>query len=186
MSCLKASNIFSSCTLLSSVSDKASRTIKSPLYLTHRVSKMEGSVFVHSLKINTSDATKLCYLYTAGDESARKQVSIRFAVFLCIVQATVPLLQDVFEYDAMKNINQIVMGSCDNQAKDECKLATHVVTGVTWGADTYSLFETTYKNNFDKRDIELALAAKLELPIPGFGAEGSGAFELNERLKPPQ
>uniref|UniRef100_A0A6T2DI56 Fibronectin type-III domain-containing protein n=1 Tax=Eutreptiella gymnastica TaxID=73025 RepID=A0A6T2DI56_9EUGL len=87
---------------------------------------------------------------------------------------------DVFEYDAMKNINQIVMGSCDNQAKDECKLATHVVTGVTWGADTYSLFETTYKNNVDKRDIELALAAKLELPIPGFGAEGSGAFELNE------
>ena len=39
--------------------------------------------------------------------------------------------------------------------------------------DTYSLFETTYKNNFDKRDIELALAAKLELPIPGFGREDS-------------
>ena len=85
-----------------------------------------------------------------------------------------------FDYDAMKNINQHVMGMCDGGEKDECKLATHVVTGVTWGADTYALFESVYKKDVDRQKIEVGLAARLELPVPIAAAEAAGGFSTDE------
>ncbi|XP_048010473.1 uncharacterized protein LOC125244430 [Megalobrama amblycephala] len=62
------------------------------------------------------------------------------------------------------------------------KTATHVVTGVLYGAQAVMVFDRTFSEEENKQEIEGELNVMVN-KIPGFSIEGKGALEMTEEDK---
>lgn len=60
--------------------------------------------------------------------------------------------------------------------------ATHVIAGITYGANAYFRFEKTLKDTDDKQEISGALGIDVR-SIPNFAVQGNGSIELTEEDK---
>ena len=60
--------------------------------------------------------------------------------------------------------NQRIFSGTDDC--DECKLATHFVSSITWGADVVVSFAIFYKDASEKSNMEIMLKGILELADP--------------------
>ena len=57
----------------------------------------------------------------------------------------------VFNENMLSASNQRIFSGTDDC--DECKLATHFVISITWGADVVASFESFYKDASEKYNI---------------------------------
>ena len=71
-----------------------------------------------------------------------------------------------------------------HQDCDECKIATHFVSSVTWGANAVASFETSHFSDADEISVKAQIDATVKLlGIPDFfgsiTADGKIGFNLN-------
>ncbi|XP_048010040.1 stonustoxin subunit alpha-like [Megalobrama amblycephala] len=79
-----------------------------------------------------------------------------------------------FEQLTMTQLGQITYPQVFEQ-----KTATHVVTGVLYGAQAFMVFDLTFSEEENKQEIEGKLDAKVK-KIPGFFTEGKGALNMTD------
>ena len=89
---------------------------------------------------------------------------------------TVKETMDAFDGDPMRNMNKFALGYCGQVNPDSCKHATHVVTGVTYGANVYGVFETGFEDEKTKISNTFKLKIKVSALGIGVGIEESKTF----------
>jgi len=69
---------------------------------------------------------------------------------------------DVFNSKMANTAHHRIFGGLDGKC-EECKIATHVVSSITYGADAFVSFESFYKNSAEKEEIIVGLKGFLEI-----------------------
>ncbi|CAF4565215.1 unnamed protein product [Rotaria sp. Silwood2] len=82
-----------------------------------------------------------------------------------------------FEQLTMKHLSKI---NLDHPDLHDVDLATHVVTGVLYGAEAFFVFDRTITKDEDKRDISGTLKVLIN-KIPTFKVEGEGKLNMNDQ-----
>ncbi|CAF3362406.1 unnamed protein product [Rotaria sp. Silwood2] len=77
----------------------------------------------------------------------------------------------------MKHLSKI---NLDHPDLHDVDLATHVVTGVLYGAEAFFVFDRTITKDEDKRDISGTLKVLIN-KIPTFKVEGEGKLNMNDQ-----
>ncbi|XDV21762.1 hypothetical protein PO909_026784, partial [Leuciscus waleckii] len=80
------------------------------------------------------------------------------------------------------NMTQLGVGHITYPQVFDQKTATHVVTGVLYGAQAVMVFDRTFSEEEDKQEIEGELNVMVE-KIPQFSIEGQGAVDMTDAQK---
>ncbi|XDV39474.1 hypothetical protein PO909_008718, partial [Leuciscus waleckii] len=80
------------------------------------------------------------------------------------------------------NMTQLGVGHITYPQVFDQKTATHVITGVLYGAQAIMVFDRTFTEEEDKQEIEGELNVMVE-KIPQFSIEGQGAVDMTDTQK---
>jgi len=118
------------------------------------------------------------FKYVTDDRSSNKSIKYAVAYRTRTKRETL----DVFNGKMLAAANQRIFSGTDDC--NDCKLATHFVSSITWGADVVASFESFYKDASEKSNMEIWLKGALELAGPTkINAEIEGRLNITDMEK---
>jgi len=115
------------------------------------------------------------FKYVTDDRSTNKSIKYAVAYRTRTKRETL----DVFNGHMLAAANQRIFSGTDGC--NDCKLATHFVSSITWGADVVASFESFYKDASEKFNMEIWLKGALELAGPTkINAEIEGRLNITD------